>query len=108
MLHSLCWCDSTILIIYKHFVQKVNSIVSDSRVIVLVYKAFQGNCIRVHYKLPYSLRHIDLISAHVFVQIGRAHSVHNLDKLVIIVRTLKERVNFKEKASEGAAYGPHV
>lgn len=85
MLHGLAGRDAAILVVDEHFVEQVEAVLGDARIIVLVHVVLQGHLVSVLDQLRQLLWHIELVSAHVLQQVGSSHGLNNLHELVIVV-----------------------
>ena len=105
VLHGIFWCDSLSMIIPQHLAQQVEGLVRDKLVILLVNELgprFAGNGLRGKDVFVVVVER-EAVLVKISVKLFSAEYLCNLDKLVVVIRTLEERLALEDHASEHAA-----
>ena len=108
--HGVSGSDSLSMVISQHHAQKVKSLIRYELVVLLVDKL--GPRLSWNGVGGEQILVVTVESESVLVQIGvellSAENFGNLDKLVVVVTTLEERLTFENHASKHAAERPNV
>ena len=105
VLHGIFWCDSLSMVIPQHLAQQVEGLVRDKLVILLVNELgprFAGNGLRWKDVFVVVVER-EAVLVKISVKLFGAEYLCNLDKLVVVIRTLEERLALEDHASEHAA-----
>ena len=108
MSKSLLRSYPKVLIIHKHFLNKVNRFIRCKMLVICCYKAFKRlRWLSVQLLLKESVE-CQVIFPHVLKEIISAKHLRNFEQLVLIVIPLKERILLEYNFSHGAASRPNV
>ena len=110
VLHSIFWCHSLSMIISQHLAQQVKSLVRDKLVILLVNELrprLAGNGLRGKNVFVVVVEG-EAVLVKIGVELFSAEYLGNLDKLIIVIRTLEEGLALEDHASEHAAQRPDI
>ena len=110
VLHRIFWCHSLSMIISQHLAQQVKSLVRDKLVILLVNELrprLAGNRLRGKNVFVVVVEG-EAVLVKIGVELFSAEYFGNLDKLIVVIRTLEEGLALEDHASEHAAQRPDI
>ena len=110
VLHGILWCHSLSMIISQHLAQQIKGLVRDKLVILLVNELrprLAGDGLRGKDVFVVVVEG-EAVLIKIGVELLSAEYFGNLDELIIVIRTLEERLALEDHASEHAAQRPDI
>ena len=103
MLHCVLWSDSLSMIVSKHLTQQIKSFIGYQMVVLSIDKLVPRLARLSSNKIVVMIVQCKTIFVNVCEEIVSSQNLGNLDKLVIVVTSLEERLFLKNHPRKHAA-----
>lgn len=108
MFQGITGSDPLIFIVNKHLFKQIYSFGFDTMLVAGRHEALEGRLLSWFDNFGDLFGQGQLVTSEILFEVVGAHDVHDAGHLVVVVRSLEERVDIEKEAGHGASERPDV